>query len=842
MTLREIPSAQTGGAGHDPRLTMGDDRQDGVADLLPHPAVPWPVLPWPDLPPDDLPDLISLDVFDTLLLRRVETPVAVFDMVGRRAAAAGLVDQGLSPALFRLARQEAERRARQAAPGGEATLAAIYGAAALGDPEALARLELAVEADLLVANPLLLPVLEALAAAGRPAVLLSDTFFAAEDLRVLLRGAGIGEGLYQTLYASCDHGCSKADGGLFRRLLADHPQLPPGRILHVGDDPRGDVAMARAAGLRTLHYVPGPALARLRERERAVAGLSSPAPLPLRRLAALAGLRDDPADAFWLEFGSLVLGPAVTEYCRWVVEDCRTRGIGLIAPLMREAVLFAPLMRDWVRHRGYPIRVVPLFVSREALAPLELAGLDAARARAILTAKPYLSWDRLLGQAGGRVPEDLALLAGLTVEELSGQPMADGTPALERVLALFDAPEVQETAALRAVECQVLVLEHLRERLGEEELVALVDLGARGTTLVALARLMPGRPVHGYLCYASPELAGPLTDGLRVSVYAGQTDRGMALARILYRTPQILERALTGLDGTTIGYGRDAAGRCTPITAPPPATGAEARALALLQAGIRRYTDGVLATHSADGDPCLPMGEDALLPLAAALLMPTAVEADALGGLAYDQNDGTDAERMICDTPALEAVRPLAGLREGPLAGLALGLRRAAAPWPQGALTRLDPGVFRRHADALALDAGHGPVSRALVAHIRAQGLERVAVVAVGGDGGMGPDFIRAAHEAGLVLVAYADLIAHLVAPPLFHGVPVMTLEELPALAPVPLALVTLGYADRLAALARERFAAAGRPLRLVALARPDLEGLPEMAGGAVGIRTTATG
>jgi hypothetical protein len=50
------------------------------------------------------PLLVSFDVFDTLLLRRVEPPAALFERVGERAAAAGLVDPALSPSLFRLAR------------------------------------------------------------------------------------------------------------------------------------------------------------------------------------------------------------------------------------------------------------------------------------------------------------------------------------------------------------------------------------------------------------------------------------------------------------------------------------------------------------------------------------------------------------------------------------------------------------------------------------------------------------------------------------------------------------------------------------------------------------------
>lgn len=782
--------------------------------------------------------LVSFDVFDTLLLRRVDRPAAVFEALGRQAAAAGLIDAGLSPPLFRLARQEAERRARARVQGGEVELAAIYHEMAVGDANALAALELEVEATLVYANPLLLPVLRWLSDEKKPVVFLSDMYFSSENMRWLLRGAGIGDDLYRSLYVSSGHRCSKRDGGLFKKLLHDHPLLKPEHILHIGDDPVGDVAMARAAGLRVLQYVPGPSLARFKERERSIGGLAEPPAIAHRQLVALAG-REDPVDqAPWLAFGSLVLGPAVAEYCRWVVEDCHRRGIGVIAPLMREASLFSPLMTDWIRHRGYAMRVEPLHVSRHALAPLEWADLDALKARSILTAKPHLSWDRLLEEVGGAIPQDVAYLAGQTLDMMAGQMLPGGGTALEQVLRLFDDPGVRAAAAERARERQWLVLAHLAERLDEDERVALVDLGARGSTPAALARLLPDgwNRFHIYLCYGVPDLAGLLAEGLRVSVYAGQTDRGMAMGRLLYRSPQILERVLTGLSGTTLGYVRNGAGRCEPVCAPPPATGDEVQRLGLLQAGIRRYADLLLATHPSSGDAGLCAGDDALLPLTAALLLPTAWEAKALGRLAYDQNDGVQEERGICDAAAMDQVRFLAGLGDGPIMGLALGLRPAKVPWPQGALTCLDPGIFQRHVDAFGLDLGHGPVCRALVARLVAQGVRQVVVLAVGGDGGMGPDFIRMAREAGVEPVAYADLMGHLVPPPLFHAVPVLEIEALTSVAALTMVLVTLGYADRLAALARRQCAAAGRVPRLVALGRPDLEEAP-----AASSRTVAT-
>lgn len=744
------------------------------------------------------PLLVSFDVFDTLLLRRVEPPAALFERLRERAVAADLVDPALSPDLFRLARQEAERRARARVPGGEVDLAAIHAELSLGDPAALAALELAVEAEMVFANPLLLPVLTGLAGAGIPVVLLSDMYLAPVDLARLLAGAGIGPDLYRRLYVSNAEGVSKAGGGLFARLLADHQGIPPARILHLGDDPLGDVAMARAAGLRAFHYVPGPGLEALRERERAVAGLGWKGGdgLAPRRAAALAGLGDAPDDAAALEFGALVLGPAMAEYCRWVVAECRRRNITRIAPLMREAALFAPLLSDIIARTGGGITVTPLFVSRQALLPLELADIDAGAARRLLGARPHLPWDRLLTLAGGQVPVDLAPWAGLTLEQLLA------TPAAGPALALFDDPEMRAHARARAAETKQLLLDYLDPLLGPDP-VALVDLGARGSTPAALVRLLPDgrRRCRLFLAYAVADIAAPLADGIAIQVYTGQDAAGQTLGRILYRSPQILERALTGLHGTTLGHARAADGQVAPVLADPPAQGAERRTLSLLQEGIHRYANLMAAIWP----PCAPPvpGSAALLPLAAALLRPMAAEAALLGGLAYDQNDGTEGERVICDATALETVRPLAGLGDGPVLSLALGLRPALAPWPQGALVRHDPGIFQRPADLLALEGGHGPVCRALLARLRESGTDRFAILAVGGEGGMGPDFIRTVRAAGLQPAAYADLMEHLAPPPLFHGVPVRPLAEMRG-AGLPLVLVTLGYASRLAALMRE--------------------------------------
>ena len=76
--------------------------------------------------------VLSLDVFDTLLWRRVPEPADVFLLLGRALEADGKLAPDLSPIGFAQLRRAAERAARekaQAATGyREVTLAGIYAA------------------------------------------------------------------------------------------------------------------------------------------------------------------------------------------------------------------------------------------------------------------------------------------------------------------------------------------------------------------------------------------------------------------------------------------------------------------------------------------------------------------------------------------------------------------------------------------------------------------------------------------------------------------------------------------------------------------------------------------
>ncbi len=192
-------------------------------------------------------DVVSFDLFDTLLFRPFDDPADVFFFVGERL---GRLD-------FKRIRMQAERkvRARSAAQGksAEITLEEIWRylecETGIKAGEGM-RVEQETELQFCYANPYMQQIFHRLQKQGKRIIVVSDMYLPAAFLRELLNRNGY-EGV-ERLYVSCEYGTGKADGGLYdvvKKELGDAV-----RILHVGDHPGSDVAMAKRHGIAAWHY------------------------------------------------------------------------------------------------------------------------------------------------------------------------------------------------------------------------------------------------------------------------------------------------------------------------------------------------------------------------------------------------------------------------------------------------------------------------------------------------------------------------------------------------------------------------------------------------------------
>ena len=193
-------------------------------------------------------DVVSFDIFDTLIFRAVDTPIDVFYYIGEK----------LGIPNFRGIRIWAEYDARikhkEASGHMEINLQDIWKNLVedVGDIcsiESGMELELNAELSLCYANPFMLEVWNRLKSLGKEIVIVSDMYLSSSMLEIILTNAGYMD--IPRIYVSCEHGVSKADGKLYKLVKQEHSGKS---IIHIGDNLHSDIKMARKNGLDVYHY------------------------------------------------------------------------------------------------------------------------------------------------------------------------------------------------------------------------------------------------------------------------------------------------------------------------------------------------------------------------------------------------------------------------------------------------------------------------------------------------------------------------------------------------------------------------------------------------------------
>lgn len=311
-------------------------------------------------------DVISFDIFNTILLRMTESPEEVFERVGSLLRIKGLLDDTISDISFRKIRKEAEKscfQKKKAANGSEYTLREIYDefpAFFLFSPDEAIACELQAERELTYLNPDIYALIQKLHAAGKRIFLTSDMYLNSEQIRELLVEAGFILSLVEDIIVSSEYDKNKRTGALYD-VLVEHAGVRPERIIHFGDDTDADVAGARKAGIMGLKYDLFEDTPREMMIEECL-GYHYPPLYSMRLLCHnRAGKR---RSDFWYRQGYLTWGPVLAQYTEWVLELARKEHIRNIYPLMREGVLIGKLIRLGAEICGDDVTCKELYASR----------------------------------------------------------------------------------------------------------------------------------------------------------------------------------------------------------------------------------------------------------------------------------------------------------------------------------------------------------------------------------------------------------------------------------------------------------------------------------------------
>lgn len=273
-------------------------------------------------------DVISFDIFDTLLLRPFEKPVDLFDVVGKRLN---------YPAIFvgyKQGRREAEKEARdlkeQEKGTREVTIFEIYDVLEkkLGiDSKLGASVEIETEKDYLFANPYMKVVFDILRAHNKTIILTSDMYIPGEILEKIVKNCGY-QG-YEKMYVSCDYRCDKKNGELFRRVLSDYHDK---KIIHVGDNYISDFQSPKKLGIEAKHYKNVNEIGKS-HRPNWMSELVGSAYSGLVNAYIHNGVTTYP---FFYEYGFIYGGLYVLGFCEWIYERAKKDNIDKIIFLARD--------------------------------------------------------------------------------------------------------------------------------------------------------------------------------------------------------------------------------------------------------------------------------------------------------------------------------------------------------------------------------------------------------------------------------------------------------------------------------------------------------------------------
>ncbi|MEA2411292.1 MAG: hypothetical protein QOC77_1853 [Thermoleophilaceae bacterium] len=613
--------------------------------------------------------VLSLDVFDTMVWRRAPEPADVFPMIAGRLQADGRLASHITPRVFQRLRIAAEARARakrdEQGRGVEVSIRDIYAelpkyVTPASDADALARVELDVERDVLMPDLDVLELIRYAHATGKQVIAVSDTYLSEQELRALLDSSFAGEVALDRLYASSDHGVGKTSG-LFERILAEL-EIEPRQLVHVGDHELADVESPSKLGIPAVHFRRGtPYLDAIRKRERRHHDPDKPYLAGDAGLTALRGKLlhrtelaqlDPELSSFWA-YGAVCLGPALAAFAEWIVESTQAVGSAEALCLMREGELLAELVGGAAGYMGAEVRGKPIWLSRHVCARASIFEGSERELRTLLVRRRPPTVRELCETVGVDV-QTSAKLRDVAEARLDDAATLDATLA-----ELSSDPELRATIVNGARVLRERVMEYLRRHAGAAgELLVLVDLGWGGTIQSLLYQLVRREarvngaaevPIYGLYLLTHDLALQRALDGLELYGFLGSFGVPGPEVRSIMRSPEILEQVCMPDVGSQVDLTADlepVLGDSVDERIP------QAAHRAAVQAGIRAFQRewARYAVLVPDRRPSLTspeLREQLAAQVTRALVAPTEQEATVFGAWIHDENFGSRGSDLL---------------------------------------------------------------------------------------------------------------------------------------------------------------------------------------------------
>ncbi|MCR5702187.1 MAG: HAD-IA family hydrolase [Lachnospiraceae bacterium] len=294
-------------------------------------------------------DVVSFDVFDTLILRNVEKPIDVFRIVGAKNNISG----------YEKIRRKAEQQCYKEY-GNKTTIDNIYDRISLVNglnPNSMISEEFNTEMNIIEPNPYMKKIYDAMIENGKTVIIISDMYWPEKYMKRLLNKCGYDN--WNKMYVSCDYGASKRSGELYK--IVSKGIGNKSKWIHIGDNKQSDIRMAKSKGIDCLYYKNVNDIGREyrhgKYTERSVGESVANAIINNEIHNGITELNS------YQQFGYIYGGMLVAGYCNWLNEKAKEKNVDKLLFLARDSYIIHKCYNDF--YKEYDCDYV--FASRKAV-------------------------------------------------------------------------------------------------------------------------------------------------------------------------------------------------------------------------------------------------------------------------------------------------------------------------------------------------------------------------------------------------------------------------------------------------------------------------------------------
>lgn len=523
-------------------------------------------------------EVISFDIFDTLIKRNVEKPEDVHQLVqGEFYRQTGIE----LPEYSRL-RIDAEYQARKHSSKEEISLEEIY-AFLRSMPEdwksKLKEIERQIELEVCTPNLRMQAVYEKALRAGKKVIITSDMYLDEQTIRHILQKCNYD--LYEKLYLSSSFGVCKSRGSIYEIIKKDYSACK-GKILHIGDNVKGDYIIPQKRGINAL-LINGQAdfLKFWKKESKGVKNQF----LYQRLHCFLNNCFDNSNDA--TSIGIEILGPMLLGYCRWLHQKISTDKIDKIFFLSREGRILQEAF-----HILYPqcgIEQAYLYVSRQALVVPQLA--DSKDFDEMVDKLKYLAHAPSVSM--------IPVICMLDQTAFNEKLKSIGLDSSKRIDKVTDKEKdelyhiIQELGKDDFRQQKEYIVRYLKENDFAGN-VAIVDIGWSGTMQQALQKYAgdTNAKLHGYYLGVRNMEPNDSYEGLSREGYLFDPGRNDDYNLMTRFTSEIIEMLFLNTAGSVLGYDM-AEGNIVPVLDKPEYDGDAGRFILSMQSAALEFLNKI---------------------------------------------------------------------------------------------------------------------------------------------------------------------------------------------------------------------------------------------------------